>query len=238
VGRCKMNKPLLSRCSKVGRASRHPHWGRPAAVGAGETPALLLALALLLLSVTLPAQSLWKENGTGSLVADKRARAVGDIVNILVKESNSATKDNSTSTSKKSSLNATIANFLYSPAASGLLTKNGQLPGIAYDSTHTFDGGGKINNAETFDARIAVQVAEVLPNGNLVLEGTKKTSIAGETQDAVLRGVVRQEDITANDTVYSYNLADVTLKYVSKGSISDAQRKGWFTRIWDKLTPF
>jgi len=186
----------------------------------------------------LAAQSLWKSDSACSLVADRRARTVGDIVTILVKESNTATKDNSTSTAKKSSLNASLTSFLYSPSSSGLLTKNGALPAIAYDSSHTFDGGGKINNSETIDARIAVKVAEVLPNGNLVLEGTKKTSFAGETQDAVLRGVVRQEDINSGNTVYSYNLADVTLKYVSKGSISDSQRKGWFTKAWDKITPF
>jgi len=78
----------------------------------------------------------------------------------------------------------------------------------------------------------------VLPNGNLVLEGAKKTAFSGETQDAILRGVVRPQDIAANNTVFSYNVADVTLRYVSKGTLSDAQRKGWFTKIWDKLSPF
>lgn len=186
----------------------------------------------------VPAQSLWKDSTSTSMVADKRAHAVGDVVTILVKESNSATKNNSTATEKKTGLDASIASFLFSPAASGMMTQKGQMPAIKFNADHSFNGGGSINNSETIDARIAVRVIDLLPNGNLVLEGTKKTSFAGETQDAVLRGVVRQEDIAANNTVYSYNLADVTLKYVSKGAISDAQRKGWFTRIWEKLTPF
>ena len=197
----------------------------------------LLAICLTFPSL-LPAQSLWKEEMARNIVSDKRARAVGDVVTILVQEDNSATKNNNTTTEKKTGLNASIASFLYSPTASGLLTKNGQLPAINMSSDHTFNGGGTINNSETFSARIAVRVTEVLPNGNMVLEGTKKTAVAGETQDAVLRGIVRPDDIAANNTVYSYNLADVTLKYVSKGSVTDAQRKGWFTRIWEKLTPF
>jgi flagellar L-ring protein precursor FlgH len=184
------------------------------------------------------AQSLWKEDAAKSMVSDKRARSIGDLVTILIQESNTASKDNTTSTAKKTSLDASIATFLYSPAASGFLTKSGQMPAIKYNSDHEFNGGGKINNSENITARIAVRVTDVLPNGNLVIEGTKKTSVSGETQDAVLRGVVRPEDVAANNTVYSYNVADATIKYVSKGSVTDAQRKGWFTKIWDKISPF
>jgi flagellar L-ring protein FlgH len=83
-----------------------------------------------------------------------------------------------------------------------------------------------------------VRVIDVLPNRNLVIEGTRETSFGGETQTAVLRGVVRTEDVAANNTIFSYNVADATISYVSKGVVSDSQRKGWFTRIWDKITPF
>jgi flagellar L-ring protein precursor FlgH len=189
-------------------------------------------------SSDLVAQSLWKESTATSLVSDRRARRVGDIVTILVQESNSASKDNTTSTAKKTAMDAAIEAFFYSPGASSLLTKGGQLPALKYNYNNTFDGGGKVNNSERFTARIAVRVIEVLPNGNLVLEGAKKTAVAGETQDAVLRGVVRQEDVAANNTVFSYNVSDATIKYVSKGTVTDSQRKGWFTRVWEKVTPF
>ncbi|MGZ8921392.1 MAG: flagellar basal body L-ring protein FlgH [Limisphaerales bacterium] len=49
---------------------------------------------------------------------------------------------------------------------------------------------------------------------------------------------MRTEDIAANNTVFSYNVADATIKYISKGTVSDNQRKGWFTRVWEKVTPF
>lgn len=105
-------------------------------------------------------------------------------------------------------------------------------------SAQSFDGGGQINNSEKIAARIAVRIIDVLPNNTLVIEGTRKVSFSGETQDAVLRGIVRVEDVMANNTIYSYNIAEATIKYVSSGTITDNQKKGWFTRVWEKVTPF
>ncbi len=185
-----------------------------------------------------PAQSLWKADSARALVADKRAAAVGDLLTILVQENTTASKDNSTKTAKSSAIDASISSFLYSPTASGFLTKAGQLPALKLNASQDFDGGGKISNSEKITARITVRVSDVLPNKNLVIEGRRTTSFSGETQEAVLRGVVRAEDIAANNTVFSYNIADATIKYVSTGTITDNQRKGWFTRVWEKLTPF
>ena len=118
------------------------------------------------------------------------------------------------------------------------MTKKGQLPALKTAAAQSFDGGGQIANSEKITARIAVRIIDTLPNGNLVIEGTRKVSFSGETQDAVLRGVVRTEDVMANNTIYSYNIAEATIKYVSSGTITDNQRKGWFTKIWEKVTPF
>lgn len=184
------------------------------------------------------AGSLWKPEVSRSMFADKRARGVGDIVTILVQENNAATKENSTKTARSSSTDASLNTFLFSPAASGLLSKGGQMPAMNFGAKNSFDGGGTINNSEKITARIAVRVIDVLPNGNLVIEGKRQTSFAGEKQDAVLRGTVRAEDVSANNTIYSYNIADATIQYTSKGTISDSQRKGWFSRAWDKVSPF
>src|SRR5262249_639288 len=149
-----------------------------------------------------------------------------------------ATKQNNTKTSKKAATDASISSFFYSPAASGLLTKGGTLPALKYSSQQDFDGGGSINNSEKIVAQIAVRVIHVLPNGNLVIEGRRQTAFARETQDVILRGVVRREDIAGNNTVFSYQVADAIIKFTGKGEVSDVQRKGWFTRIWDKISPF
>lgn len=182
--------------------------------------------------------SLWKEESSKSMFADKRARTVGDIITIMVQENNTASKENSTQTSKSSSVDASVQTFLYSPAGSGFLTHNGQMPAMRFGGSQNFDGGGKINNSERMTARIAVKVVDVLPNGNMIIEGRRETIVSGEKQEAVLRGTIRGEDVTANNTVFSYNVADASIKFTGKGTISDNQRKGWLYKIWEKVTPF
>lgn len=197
-----------------------------------------LLAGVLFSAASIPAQSLWKADSSTSIISDTRARAVGDIITILVQENNTASKDNTTSSAKSSSIDASIAKFLYGPAASGLLTKGGAFPAMNLSSKQAFDGGGKISNSEKITARIAVRVQDVLPNGNFVIEGRRTTTFSGETQEAVLRGVIRAADVTPANTTYSYNIADATIKYVSTGTITDNQRKGWFTRAWEKVNPF
>ena len=172
------------------------------------------------------------------MFADKRARSIGDIITILVQENNTTSKENSTQTSKSSSVDASLDTVLYSPAASGFLTKGGKMPAMKFGGTQSFDGGGKINNSEKLTARIAVRVVDVLPNGNMIIEGRRETTVSGEKQEAVLHGVVRSEDVAANNTVFSYNVADASIKFTGKGTISDNQRKGWLHKIWEKVTPF
>lgn len=198
-----------------------------------------IGVAMTLAGPTLQADSLWANAAAPrAITSDRKALAVGDILSILVQENTAASKDTSTKTAKKTGLDASISSFLFSPGASKLLTKKGQLPAMKMDSNNSFDGSGQVNNNEKIVARIAVTVIDVLPNGNLVVEGSRQTAFSGETQDAVLRGIVRTADIGANNTVYSYNVANATIRYISKGAASDGSRKGWFTKVWDKLTPF
>lgn len=184
------------------------------------------------------ADSLWRDDAVRPMFADKRAGAVGDIVTIMVQENSTTSKDASTKSSKKTSSDVGISKFLYGPEASGLLTKGGQYPALKYNASTDFDGSGQVGSSEKIVARIAVRVIDVLPNRHLVIEGSRQTSFSGESQDVILRGVVRPEDITSNNLVYSYNVADVTIKFVSRGAVTNGQKKGWFTRTWDKLNPF
>lgn len=204
------------------------------------TPSALTAIAVLLclLPRLSSADSLWRDEVARPMFGDKRAGAVGDLLTVIVQENNSASKDKNTKTTKSTGMDASIASFLYSPAASGLLTKGGQMPALKYSSKNEFDGGGAINNSERIIARIGVRVIDVLPNKNLVIEGTRETAFSGEQQTIVLRGVVRPADISPENSIYSYSIADATIKFVSKGTLSDSQRKGWFSKILDKVTPF
>jgi flagellar L-ring protein precursor FlgH len=188
------------------------------------------------IAFVLPARadSLWRDDTGRSMVADKKACGVGDIVTILVQESSTATKDNTTKTAKETSIDANVATFLFG----GWLAHKGQMPAMKATSKNDFKGGGTINNSEQIVARVGVQVVDVLPNKHLVIEGRRSTAFGEESQEIVLRGVVRPEDIAANNTVYSYNIADATVKFINKGSVTRTQNKGWFTKIWEFIMPF
>ena len=199
---------------------------------------IIVAALFTALAASSPAQSLWHDGASHPMYADKRGTSVGDILTIVVQENTAANKNNETATEKQSSLTAAITSFLFSPGASAALTKGGQLPAMAYNSDAKHVGKGAINNSESIVAHVAVKISDVLPNGNLVIEGRRETSFAGEHQTIILRGVVRADDVAADNTVLSYNVADATIQIIGKGSVSDSQNKGWFTRIWDELNPF
>jgi flagellar L-ring protein FlgH len=199
----------------------------------------LLAVMLTAASpARLAADSLWADTETRTMFADKRAATVGDLVTIIVQENSTTAKDASTKSSKKSGVDASISTFLYGPAASGLLTKGGKYPALQVANKTDFDGSGSVGSSEKIVSRITVRVIDVMPNHNLVVEGSRRTSFSGESQDVVLRGTVRPDDVMANNTVYSYNVADVNFKFIASGTVSDSQKKGWFTRAWDKVSPF
>ena len=215
--------------------SETPRSRRPLPYPARATLTLGLCLSF---AASLTADSLWQDSQSKSICADKRASKVGDIVTILVQENSTATKDNSTKTSKQSSVDSALSAFLYSPAGSSLLTQKGVLPALKFSGKSDFAGGGTINNSQQIAASVAVRVVDVLPNSNLVIEGTRESSFSGEQQTIILRGTIRLDDISANNTVFSFNVADATIKFISKGTITDSQRKGWFHRLWDKFSPF
>ena len=103
-----------------------------------------------------------------------------------------------------------------------LLTQGGQLPAMAYNSDHKHDGTGAINDSESIVAHIAVRITDVLPNGNLVIEGKRETSFSGEHQTIILRGMVRSDDVASDNTVLSYNVADATIQIIGKGTVTDS----------------
>ena len=181
-----------------------------------------------------PAQSLWQEDLSRPMFADKRATGVGDILTIIVSEISSANKNNETKTEKNSSWTAAVASFLYP----GFLQYKGSTPAVSYNSDLKHDGTGAINNSETIVAQVAVKVMDVLPNHNYVVEGRRETSFGGEHQTIVLHGIVRPEDISQTNTISSCNVADASIQIVGKGTVTDSQNKGWFTRILDKVIPF
>ena len=201
----------------------------------------LLLISGLALTWNASADSLWKDDISRGATTDKKARFVGDILNVRVQESNVAKRDAKTETSRASAADANISSFLFGTATSGRgdpLKHNGAFPAMKFANTTTHAGTGKVDNSDSITARFSVRVVDVLPNGNLIVEGTRQSSYAGETQTVILRGAVRRFDIEQDNTIYSYLLSDLNIRYLSNGVISKAKDKGWFMNFWDTISPF
>ena len=197
-------------------------------------------ISSLLLTFSVRADSLWKDDVSRSPFADKKARFVGDILNIRVQESNAAKRDAKTESSRAGEADASISSFLFgtSTGGSGAFKHKGAYPAMKFSNATSHAGTGTIDNSDSITSRFSVRVVDVLPNGNLIVEGIRNASYAGESQTIVLRGAVRPFDIQSDNTIYSYLLSDLHIRYVSSGVISSAKNKGWFMNFWDKISPF
>jgi flagellar L-ring protein FlgH len=184
------------------------------------------------------AGTLW--NGDeGNWLADVKARRVGDIVTVIIKEQAKASKQATTDTTRDSSISAGISSFF--GIEQSVAQKNTNLnPAslIEASSGDAFSGSGKTTRSEDLVATLTTQVVEVYPNGNLKIRGGKSVTVNNENQIIYLTGIVRLYDVTASNTVDSGNILNAQISYTGKGSISDKQKPGWLMRIFDNTWPF
>ncbi len=197
---------------------------------------MLAAGVWLALAGDADAESLWMKGEVqgGSMFCDKRARGVGDLLTIVVTETSTQTNAVKTKTSKDTSIDDTVTKFVFSD----FLKRQGELPGIQTEGKNSYEAGGEISNRHALNARVTVRVIDVLPNGVLVIEGSRVVTFAGETTYAILRGLVRPNDVTPVNTVSSDRVADARVEYVAEGALTEVQKKGWFTKANDVINPF
>jgi len=197
---------------------------------------LPLLIPVLACASAARADSLWitKAGEPLSLFADRKAKRVGDIVTVVVQEAAAASSTQNKQSTRTSTLNDAVTQFVFSPA----LTHAAQAPSIQASGTSNYTGGGQVSNSNSVTSRAAVLVTDVLPNGNFVIEGVRLVTFSGETQYIVLHGLVRPDDIGSDNTVNSTNVAEARVEVVSEGALSDAQKIGWFSKIYEFLRPF
>jgi len=183
------------------------------------------------------AGSIWQAHSM-SLTDDYKARRRGDIVTIIITENASASKEAKTDTSRASTVNAGIPNFMGLERA-GFIKNNLDLSNLMNaDVKSSYAGSGSTSRQETLNASISAKVIDVLPNGNLQVEGRRNVKVNNEDQVIIIEGTVRPADIGPNNTVNSIYVADARISYSGKGIISDRQSPGWLMNIVDKLWPF
>ena len=171
-------------------------------------------------------------NARLALFEDRRARNVGDTLNILIEEKNTASKKSGSSASRTGS--ATLA----VPSIFGLPGKSFENSSLNAKSSDNFAGKGDSASNNAFTGSIAVTVIEVFSNGNLLVSGEKQVSIDQGTEFIRFSGVVNPGTINGANTVSSTKVADARVEYKGTGYIDEAQTMGWLARFFLTVLPF
>src|SRR3954451_22920137 len=183
------------------------------------------------------ANSLWR-NGSRAFFKDQRAHQIGDILTVTVNFTDKANIANETQRSRKSSEDSGITDF----AGSKLLTgKAAQvLPGrlLTADSTASTDGKGSVQRQEALQTSVAAVVTQLLPNGNLVVEGKQEIRVNFEVRELIVAGIVRPEDIQSDNTIDSSKIAQARIAYGGRGQIPDVQQPRYGQQVMNVLLPF
>jgi len=179
--------------------------------------------------------SLWSPNSRFTdLGSDVRAVQVDDLVTIVVNEKASAVATGTTKTSRASSVDSSVTSL------AGLKSPAGALPNLLKGSTATaLDGEGTTSRGATLTATLSARVTHVLPNGYLVLEGTKDVQVNSEHQVVTVRGVIRPADLNPGNVIASDQIAQMEIKINGRGVVNDAVKRPFFLyRLLLGLLPF
>ena len=170
-----------------------------------------------------------------NLFVDRRARQIGDVITVILEERTDASKSSSTATAKDSDISIPGVTILGRD-----VTHNGvPLFPTSVSSEQDFSGQGSSSQSNRLTGSISVTVADVLPNGSLRVYGDKWVTINQGEEFIRIKGIIRPEDIGADNTVSSYKVADARITYSGKGALADANAQGWLSRIFQSvLSPF
>jgi Flagellar basal body L-ring protein len=185
--------------------------------------------------------SLYEAGQSDFLFDDNRANKVGDIVLVSVTETTTG-KHKADTTATKTSANAygitSSPGGVYRTAAGIVPGAAGIGAGLNTTSDSSLTTTGETKAESNLTATVATRVIRMLPGKVMQVEGARQVRINAETQILVVRGLVRQRDIDAKNTVPSSALADARIEVYGQGELADKQRSGWLSRLVDNVWPF
>jgi flagellar L-ring protein precursor FlgH len=182
------------------------------------------------------AGSLWPADDHVFFYGDKKALRVGDIVTVRIIENAQANNTADTDLSRSSSINAGLSSFFGKRKFLKLFRLGEDL--ITSEAENAHQGAGSTTREGRLTATMTAVVREVLPNGNLVIQGTREVVVNHEQQFITLTGIVRPFDVSRDNVVLSTQLADAHITIGGLGVVADKQRSGWGTWLFDFLWPF
>jgi flagellar L-ring protein precursor FlgH len=239
--------------------SRLTEIGKPPALSKIDNPTEMKDYRPVSLPMPAPevsarsANSLWRP-GSRQFFKDHRAAKVGDILTVNIDIQERATLQNNTTASREGSEISNLTNLLGLEAEQGVGTVatgagvasalNKVFKGINpasvanLGSTSELTGRGQVDRQEQITVKVAGVVTQVLPNGNLVVQGRQEIRVNNEIRELVVQGIVRPEDITATNTVAHTQMAEARIAYGGRGQLSNMQQARYGTQLYDALFPF
>jgi flagellar L-ring protein precursor FlgH len=180
--------------------------------------------------------SLWR-NGSRAFFKDQRAHQIGDILTVKVNITDKANIANETQRSRVNAEDSGITDFF---GKSKVPLMNATTPTRIFtaDSNSSSDGKGSVNRQEALSTNVAGVVTQVLPNGNLVIEGKQEIRVNFEVRELIVAGVVRPEDIESDNTIDSSKIAQARIAYGGRGQITDVQQPRYGQQVLDVVLPF
>jgi flagellar L-ring protein precursor FlgH len=188
-------------------------------------------------AVSYNANSLWR-NGSRSFFKDQRAHQIGDLLTVTVNITDQANFANETQRSRSNKEDSGITDFIGAKTLGVTAAK--VLPGriLTADSTASSDGKGSVQRQESLQTNVAAVVTQLLPNGNLVVEGKQEIRVNFEVRELIVAGIVRPEDIQSDNTIDSSKIAQARIAYGGRGQIMDVQQPRYGQQVMDVLLPF
>ena len=182
----------------------------------------------------VPTGGIYKASSNGLFASDIRARDVGDILTVSLLETFSATKSQTAASAKNDSFAVTLPTGLPNMFTGGY-DKNAA--GLNAGTTRSFSGSGNAAQSNSLTGFLTVMVTRVFDNGNMEIAGQKKLRLNNGDEYVRLTGLIRPEDITANNVVLSNRIADAEIIYVGAGELADSSRQGWLSRTMRAISP-
>lgn len=182
--------------------------------------------------------SLW-QSGARAFFKDQRAARVGDILTVLVTISDRAEFDNTSERSRESTDSSGTGGAVGAAINTFLLPGGTSSDNLASATgASEFRGSGRVDREERLQTRVAAVVTQILPNGNMVIEGRQEIRVNFEVRELIVAGVVRPEDIAANNTIESEKIAEARIGYGGRGQITDVQQPRYGSQVLDIVLPF
>jgi flagellar L-ring protein precursor FlgH len=189
--------------------------------------------------VSRQANSLWRP-GARQFFKDQRAQRVGDILTVSVNIKEKAALNNTSERSRSNNETADLPRFLGFETSLAAKLPQAISPGamIDFGSDSGSKGKGKVERDETVNVKVAAIVTQVLPNGNLVIQGRQEVRVNFEVRELLVSGVVRPEDIAATNTVAHTQIAEARIAYGGRGQLSDVQQPRYGQQLFDIVFPW